>query len=478
MSSPESSPGYARLTPEQCQNLHDASLEILERTGVWLHAPDAIDLVRQAGAQVLDGNRVRIPRRLVEQALATVPRSVTLYNRQGQPAMTVQGAHTFFGPGSDCLNVVDHRSRQRRPPVLRDVVEGITVCDALEHIDFVMSLFLPSDVNQAIADRYQMEVMLTHTTKPIVFVTYALSGCVDAVEMAEAVSGGSMALREKPCVACYINATTGLNHNQEALQKLLYMADKGLPAMYIPGVMAGLTEPVTVAGSTAVKNAGSLVGLVLAQLKCKGAPIIAPGWGGVGLDMRTMVRPYCEPDHRGVAEALAHHHNLPMFSLAGASDAKLVDQQAGIEAALTLMAEAMTGGHIVHDLGYLESGLSCSLAQLVICDEIVAWIKHFAQHVEVNAETLALDVIDQMGVDGQFLKSPHTRRHFRERWYPRLFERDNYGGWLAKGGKTLAERAADRVKEILSTHRPDPLPEDAARAIHAIVERAERRSPA
>jgi trimethylamine--corrinoid protein Co-methyltransferase len=189
--------------------------------------------------------------------------------------------------------------------------------------------------------------------------------------------------------------------------------------------------------------------------------------------MRSMVRPYCEPDHRGVAEALAHHHNLPMFSLAGASDAKLVDQQAGIEAALTLMVEAITGGHIVHDLGYLESGLTFSLAQLVICDEIVAWIKHFVQDVEINDETLALDWIDRAGPDGQFLKMEHTRRHFRERWYPQLLERDNYAGWLSKGGKTLAERAASHVEEILSTHQPNPLPAEISRAVRAVVERAE-----
>jgi trimethylamine--corrinoid protein Co-methyltransferase len=318
-----------------------------------------------------------------------------------------------------------------------------------------------------------MKVMLSQTSKPIVFVTYDLSGCVDAIEMAETVAGDPAALREKPFIVCYINATTGLLHNKEALQKLLYLAEKSLPAIYVPGVSAGLTEPVTVAGSTAVKNAGVLVALVLSQLKREGTPIIVPGWGGMELDMRTMVRPYCGPDHRGVAEALAHYNTLPMFSLAGASDAKLVDQQAAIEAALTLMVEAVAGGHIVHDLGYLESGLSGSLAQLAICDEIVAWIKHLTQDIEINDEALALDLIDQLGPDGQFLKSEHTRRHFRERWYPRLFERDNYHGWLAKGGKTLAERAADRVEEILATHKPESLSKEVAQAIHAIVGRAE-----
>jgi len=469
------SPRFARLTPEQCQRLHNASLEILERTGVRLHEPAAVDLLEKAGARVSDGNRVRIPARLVEQALSTTPRRVVLYDRNGQPVMRVEGYCTYFGPGSDCLYIVDHRTGERRQAVLQDVVEGVTICDALAHIDFVMSMFLPHDVNQELADRYQMEVMLETTSKPIVFVTYDRSGCVDGIEMAEVVAGGPMALREKPFVTCYVNATSGLRHNEEALQKLLYLAEKGLPALYIPGASAGLTDPVTVAGSTAVKHAGTLVGVVLSQLKREGTPVIIPGWGSVALDMRTTVRPYGAPDHRGVAEALAHYHNLPMFSLAGASDAKSVDQQAGIEAALSLVVDAVAGGHIVHDLGYLESGLCGSLTQIVICDEIVAWIKHFVQDIEVSDETLALDLIDQVGPNGQFLGSEHTRHHFREHFYPRLFERDTYSGWLARGGKTLAERAADQVEAILATHKPDPLPEQVAEAIHAVVERAEAR---
>jgi trimethylamine--corrinoid protein Co-methyltransferase len=466
---------FLRLTDEQCRRLHQASLQILERTGARLFEPDAVDLLRGAGAQVSEGNRVRLSARLVEEALASAPKQVTLFNRNGEPVMPVEGNCTFFGPGSDCLNIVDHRTGARRPATLRDVAEGITLCDALENIDFVMSMFLPSDVRQSIADRYQMEVMLNRTVKPIVFVTYDLPGCVDAVEMAEAAAGGAQALREKPFVAGYLNVTTGLLHNAEALQKLLYLAGKGLPALYIPIVSSGVTGPMTLAGSLAASNAGVLIGVVLSQLKRPGAPIVVPGFGGDALDMRTMVDPYCAPDPRGLAEALAHYYRLPMFTLAGASESKLVDQQAGIEAALTLMVAAATGGHIVHDLGYLESGLSGSLAQLAICDEIVGWIKHFRREVEINDETLALDLIDELGPEGQFLAARHTKRHHRERWYPQLIERGNYKGWLDKGGQTLAERAAARVEEILSAHQPALLPKDAAEAVHAIAERAEAR---
>ncbi len=466
---------FGLLSPQQCEKLHHASLEILERTGVRIHEPEAVELLKKAGAFVSDGNRVRIPSGLVEKAFSTVPRRVVLCDRHGRRVMPVEGHRSFYGPGSDCMNIVDHRTWERRKPLLKDVIEGITVCDALPNIDFVMSMFLPSDLNQAIADRYQMDIMLNYTTKPIVFVTYDFSGCVDAVEMAEAVVGGPESLRQNPLVACYINVTTGLQHNEEALQKLLYLAEKGLPALYIPVNSAGITGPVTQAGSMAIVNAGMLVGLMLSQLKREGTPLVVPGWGGEGMDMKTLVGPYCNPDHRGLAEALAHYYSLPMFTLAGASDSKMVDQQAGIEAALTLMVDALAGGNIVHDLGYLESGLSGSLAQLVICNEIVGWIESFVKGIEINDETLALDLIDEIGPDGQFLDTDHTRRHFRARWYPDLLDRDDYKGWLTKGGKSLAERAAERVEEILAEHQPEALPEHVAQKIEAIVRRAEER---
>ena len=137
---------WARLTQEQCRQLHNASLEILERTGVRLFNDEALALVRKAGTKVAEGNRVRLPASLVEQALSTVPKSVTLYDRKGRPVMPLEGANTFFGPGSDCLNIIDHRTGERRRPVLRDVAENARLCDALENISFAMSMFLPADV--------------------------------------------------------------------------------------------------------------------------------------------------------------------------------------------------------------------------------------------------------------------------------------------------------------------------------------------
>jgi trimethylamine--corrinoid protein Co-methyltransferase len=464
---------FRRLSDEQCQKIHWASLEVMERTGVRLYEQEALDLLKKAGVSATDGNRVRIPSGLVEKAFTTAPKRVVLCDRHGNRVMPVEDHRSFYGPGSDCLNIIDHRTGERRKPVLQDVVEGMIFADALPNIDFVMSMVLPTDVPQAVADRYQMEAMLNYTTKPIVFVTTEFSGCVDAVEMADAVAGGAEALRQNPMVACYINVTTGLRHNQEALQKLLFLADKGLPALYIPVGMGGTTAPVTVAGCQVIWNVGALVGLVLSQLKREGAPYVMAGSGAGALDMRTTVMPYAGPDRRAIAQAMAHLYGLPMFAVGGCSDSKCVDQQAGIEAALTLMVSALCGANIVHDLGYLESGLCFSLAQLAICDEILGWLEHFVRGVEVNDETLAVDLIDEIGPDGQYLDSEHTLAHFRERWYPTIIDRNNYDSWQAKGGKTLSQRAAERVESILAEHKPEPLPKDVAQTVHAIVERAE-----
>jgi len=457
-----------RLSDEQFEKIHAASLEILERIGVRLHLAEAVDLLRRAGAQVTDGDLVRVPPDLVERALASAPKQVPLFDRQGRPALDLGGRRCYFGPGSDCLNLIDHRTGQRRKPLLQDVADGVTVCDALPNIDFVMSMVLPADVDQTLADRYQMEAMLAYTTKPILYVSYGVQGLVSAVEMAEAVVGGAEALRQKPLLTCYINVVSGAVHNPESLQKLLYLAGKGLPSLYIPGSNAGVTSPMTQAGAVALDNAGILAGLVLTQLKREGAPYIISAMDPAALDMRTMVGPYAYPE-RGLCRSMAQRYGLPALSLAGCTDAKLVDAQAGAEAALTLLADVLLGGNLVHDLGYLESGLTFSLAQLAVCDQIVSWVRAFCQQFEVSPETLALDEVARVGAGGSYLTTRHTRQHFKETWYPDLFERGIYADWEKRGSKPLPVRAAERVQKILDEHRAEPLPADLRDRLRQIV---------
>jgi len=466
------SPIFRQLSDDQLQEIHFASLEILERTGVRLYLQEAVDILKKAGARVFDDNRVCIPSHLVEWALKTVPKRVVLCDREGNRVIPLEGNKSFFGPGSDCLNIIDHRTGERRKTQISDVVDAMKVCESLPNIDFVMSMFHPWDVPGPVLDRFQMEVMLSHTRKPIVFVTPNFEGCIDCVEMAEAVAGGPIELRQHPFIGCYINVSSDLKHNKEALQKLLYLAEKGIPTTYTSDSQRGATSPVTRAGALALTGAGHMVGLVLSQLMREGAPFIWGAWQQA-LDLRTQIVPYADPDTKGLGAAQAHYYGLPYFGMAGCSDAKVLDAQAGAEAGMSLLIDALSGANLIHDLGYLESGLTGSLQLLVICDELVGWIRSFMQGTEVNADTLAIDVIDEVGPDGHFLESDHTLKHFKNDWRSNLLDRQNYESWAEAGRKSILETAGEKVEEILNNESAMVLPQEIQKKIRSIRERAE-----
>jgi len=462
-------PRFRKVSDDQIERLHHASLEILDRTGIVLYEPEAVELLERKGLRMEDGNRVRIPPGLVEWALSIAPKRAVICDRNGRRAMPLERNNVFFGPGSDCPNVIDVRTGERRRGVLQDIEEASRVCDALPNIDFLMSFCMASDVDQMVSDRHQMRAMLMNSTKPILFVTTEFPGCVDVIKMAEAVAGGEEALRRNPICALYINVSHPLRHNAEALQKLLFMAGKGLPTTYTPVVLRGITGPVTAAGAIAMANAGELAGLVISQIKREGAPVILTGGVNDMLDMRTTVDAYGDPNNRVMLVELAHRYGLPIFGLAGCSDSKVPDEQAAAEAAFSIMLEALAGAQLTHDVGYLEGGMCNSIEQIVICDELIAYTKQFMKGLEVNEETLALDVIDEIGPHGDFMGSEHTRLHYKKDWYPKLFDRRPYEDWSQSGAKTLRQRAQDKALKLLATHRPEPLPAEVQAAIDRIV---------
>jgi trimethylamine--corrinoid protein Co-methyltransferase len=237
--------------------------------------------------------------------------------------------------------------------------------------------------------------------------------------------------------------------------------------------MGGMNGPVTMAGCLAFNNAGVLLGLVLSQLTREGSPLIVPAFGTAILNMRTMSGP--APDTWGIDAEMAHYYGLPMFGIMG-TNAKVVDQQAAQETAVTMLEATLLGANIIHDMGYMEGGLTGSLPLLVMAHEMIGQMQHSMRAVEVNDETLALDLIDEVGPLGNYLETEHTFKHYRQYWYPQtpeLIDRAKYAGWVREGSTTLLERASARVEEILATHEPDPLPDDVAQAVRAVVERAE-----
>jgi len=465
----EHRPNMDYLSQAQVERIHAASLEILERVGALIDEEHSATLLRKAGARQDEAGTFHIPPKLVEWAVSVAPKRIVLHNRNAQPVMPLELGQVYYGPGSDCLFILDHRTGKRRQASLEDVNEAIRLADALPNIDFLMSALLPSDVAPEAANLLQMRSMIENSIKPIMFVTNDFESCIEVVKAAEVIAGGAKEHESKPYSCCYINVTAPLRHNVDSLQKVLYLAEKAVPTTYTPMVLRGVSGPSTSAGAVALANAGELVGLVLAQLKREGAPIIHSGGYGDVFDMSTTTGAYTGPESYGVRTAMGAYYGLPTFGLGGSSDSKLPDEQAAVEASLTLLFETLGQATLVHDVGYMESGKCYSPEMMVICDEVIDYIRHYSGGIVVNEETLALDLIAELGPEGDYLSSEHTVNHYRETWYPRLFNRNHFDGWLAEDGQTLGERTRKRVEEILNSHKPEPLDQKIRQEIEKIL---------
>lgn len=462
---------FSRLGEQECEQIHCASLEVLERIGIETHSEKARDLLQKAGARI-DGRIVRLPEHMVSRALATAPKRMVLYNRNGKPTINAWGYNSYFGGGSDCLYVLDHHTGERRLAILQDVINAARLMDALPEIDFLMSAFLPSDVPDAVYPQFQMQAMMNNATKPIVFVTPDFETCVACVEMAETVAGGAAAFRERPFAMCYINVTSGMLANEDSLQKCMYFAEKGLPQIYIPLNAAGVNSPATTAGCMATMNAGTLLGIVLSQLVRPGSPIAVPGWNGGPYNLQTMVGNYCLPDEQGVAIAMGRYYDLPVFGLGGATDSKVLDQQAGAECALGLLFPLINGANIIHDIGFMDAGMQGSLQLMAIADDLLGWLRAATRGVQVTDDTLAMDVVEELGPDGDYLSHDHTYRHFKDAYYSKLADRQIYSAWQDAGSLSMADRAAAKVDELLSKHEPEPLSADLQNKLDRMIKQA------
>ena len=438
------------LGREQCERIHEGALKILETKGCVFEHEEALRYFRKAGAHI-DGNVVRIPERLVDWALETVPHSFMLYDQDGNEVSVVGGRTTLFGTGSDCLHILDHRTGERRPPLLDDLVELVTICDRLQHIDFIMSMVIPADVPKDKTDQVQMKTMLEYSRKPIIGVSFSAQGTEKIIRMSEVAAGGVTKLREKPFIIHYVQPVRALYHNQDIVEKLFITARKRLPLLYLVSAIMGISSPITAAGYQVMGGAGQLAALVLTQLVGEGTPFVTRAGRVVEADMKTMLATFANPGNRIFSADMAHYYDLPSFGVAGVTDSKVLDWQAIAEISLTLMADSLVGANLIHDAGYVESGLTYSAEMLVLCDEIISWIKQFRRGAPVNEETMALDLINQIGFSSDFLSTEHTFKHFREQWEPRIFDRNSFDTWDKRGRLDTTTRIKRRLEAILST---------------------------
>ena len=463
-------PRLEMLGREQCDAIHRASLEILRRTGVRLYHAGALELLRETDAIISDeqvaanGSRqalVRFPPGLVEWALQQAPSSIALCRRgSSQVVASLEGRKVSFGPGSDCPNYLDPRSGAHRPFTTADVIDCIHVVDALPSLDFCMSMGIPADLGAANAYRQQFALMLGHTTKPVVFVCDDRADCEAIAGMAAAAAGGTDQLRLNPTLLLYSEPSTPLKHSETATGKLLYMAEQSLPIVHSPAPMMGGTAPVTLAGGLALGNAEVLSSLVMHQLAHPGAPFLY-GSGLHHMDMKTTISVYGAPEFQLARVAVAEmgrYYGLPTWGYAGHSDSCIMDEQAAADSAFSVLMALLAGHNLVHDVGYLEAGLTTSPEMIVLTAELISMMRRFVGGMALDAEALALEVIHKVGPGGDFLTQRHTLKHFRELWQPALFDRRRFEEWVAAGSQPLGKRLQEKTVALIEEHEPELLP--------------------
>jgi trimethylamine--corrinoid protein Co-methyltransferase len=439
-----------------------------------LHA-EALELLRKAGAVVQD-DHVQVPRHIVEACVATAPKGFTIYDRQGKRALELEGRKSYYGTSTASPNTRDALTGEIHETRVEDIARGAQVADALPHIDWVMPMGSSQDVHALAADVYEFEAVVTHTTKPVVFIGYSPRGVELVYEMAAEVAGGMDRLRERPFVIAYPEPISPLLFPEEVVDRMFIAADLFLPQVPGTSVQPGATGPVTLAGSVAQLMAEGLMGLTLVQLRRPGTPCCLSGNIGI-LDMRNAIMSIAAPEMSLALAAqaeVAQSFGLPTWGLAGGTDSKTIDAQAGIESAFSILAQGLAGLNLIHDVGYMDRGMVCSAEMLVMGNEVIGMTKRFIQGVEVNAETLARDLVAKVGPGGHFLEERHTLRHFkRELWMPELLTRQHYDVWEQAGAKDMSQRVQERVREILAEHAPPALPDAMVARLQELRERGE-----
>ncbi len=464
-------PRFRLLEPNQIQRLHQAALRVLEETGVQVLHPEAVDLLANHGARTGDGKTVRIPGHLVEEAVASAPSNLVIYNRDGDPALELGGRRSYFGTGTDLPKTIDLDTREHRDTLEEDVRRSTRISDALPNIDFIGSYGLPRDVRPGLHYIRNFQLLVEGSAKPVFFTAESEDDLRVILDMAEAVAGGARPLADRPFLIHYSEPVSPLTHSREAVAKLMACARQRVPINYTPAMLSGSTGPVTLAGAVVTATAEALSGLVMHQLTRKGAPIIS-GFAATSMDMLRGTVSYTSPEFRLTHSACAdlfHHYGVPMWGTAGCSDAQFPDLQSGAEYGFTLLNAALDGANLIHDCGYLGQGFVASPEMIVFADEVIGYVKRYMRGFDLDPEHLAVEVIQQVGPGGHFLAEKHTLDFFQdEHWRPGLYNRENLANWMQGGGATIEDRLLSRARELLVRHEPIPLSEGVREALDRI----------
>jgi trimethylamine--corrinoid protein Co-methyltransferase len=452
---------YKPLKKVDVKRIVEEALGLLERSGMRVYSESARSYLVKAGAMVAsDGLTVHFPRTLVEDALATAPSRITLCGRNPDQDVILEDSRVYFGTGGTAIYVIDLESGERRPSTINDIKLNALLVDSLDHIHvFTINVF-PNEIREIDhIDINRFYWSLQNTSKHVMGGIYSMKGTRQVVEMAGMLAGGKKALRERPFISFITLVISPFKIDELYGDITCYLVNEGLPVVTPTEPVCGSTSPITLAGNVLVHTAETLGGVVLAQAIRKGAPVIAGSVGSIP-DLRTMgiVTGAIERGMLNSATAqIAQYLELPFYSTAGNSDAKTEDVQAGIESAMSNLLVGMSGANYIHDAaGLFDGDLTISYEKLVMDNEILGMCDRVLRGIEVTDDTLAIDLIEEVGPGGNFIAESHTVMHMMDEFFnPTLADRNLYDEWSKSGRQTMKDRARQKLRELMdSPHNP------------------------
>lgn len=468
------------LGRSQAREIHVASLEILESVGMHCPSKRIMEIFEKGGASVdHKEKRIRIPQHLVEESLKQAPKEILFCGRNPKNDILLEGTRIYFGMGGTPVPFIrDIETGEIRRPAKKDMDEATRLGDALPNLKFLMTIAGAFDVPYEVEYLHEFESLFNNTEKPILYSSPGAVAAQRVLDMAAEIMGGPEALKKRPILALYAETVSPLSFT-DANENIIEFASAGIPVANGPMPMCGATGPMTLAGTAVQSNAENLAALVLCELVKPHAPFIYTGWV-CAMDPRTSRCAYGSPDFAmGTSifnSTMGQYYDLPTYGFGGCSDSKLPDAQAGAEVMMNGMLAALSGVNLIHDCGYLAGGSIGSMEMAVICDEIAGMIYKIAKGVEINDETMAVDVIKNVGPGGHFMSQKHTLDHVKDGYLHTLFDKESEVAWMKAGKKDIRDVARLKCKTILKEHFPEPLPKDVQEGLRRIVRDAEKQT--
>jgi len=446
---------YRPLSEADVEKMADAALEVLSKSGVAVYSDSALAAFEEAGAEVDKETRIaRLPRNLVEDAVDSNPSSITLYSRNGDYDLVLEKNRVHYATGGTAIFVLNPDTGERRPSTTADVILNARMVEALKHIHgFTINVFPNEIKDKNHIDTNRFFHSLDNTTKHIMGGIYSLPGCEKAVRIAELVAGSPEALRERPFVSFITLIISPFKIDDHYGEMACYLARKGLPVVVPTEPICGTTSPITLAGNVLTHIAETLAGIAMIQCVNKGAPGICGSVGSI-TNLKTMDH-LGGPIERGMINAavsqMAQHFGIPYYSTAGTSDAKEVDIQSAYESAMSSLLVAMSGANYIHDIaGLMESDLTVSYEKLVMDNEILGMCQRVLRGIEVNDDTLGMNLLIDKGPGQDYLTEEHTIRYMRDEFFvPQIANRDKRGSMVPDSDALTTAKAF--VQQIRSS---------------------------